>query len=32
LQAIRVAVTMLRDTVEAVSHEWLDSLRYKAEL
>ena len=32
LQAIRVAVTMLRDTVEAVSREWLDSLGHKAEL
>ena len=32
LQAIRSAVTMLRDTVEAVSREWLDGLRQKAEL
>lgn len=32
LQAIRSAVTMLRDTVEAVSREWLDGLREKAEL
>ena len=32
LQAIRSAVTMLRDTVEAVSREWLDGLRQKADL
>lgn len=32
LQAIRSAVTMLRDTVESVSREWLDGLRQKAEL
>lgn len=32
LQAIRSAVTMLRDTVETVSREWLDGLRQKAEL
>ena len=32
LQAIRSAVTMLRDTVEAVSREWLDGLRQKAGL
>ena len=32
LQAIRSAVTMLRDTVEAVSREWLDGLREKADL
>ena len=32
LQAMRAAVTMLRDTVELVSREWLDSLRKKAEL
>jgi uncharacterized protein len=30
LQAIRAAVTVLRDTVEAVSLEWLDHLRQKA--
>lgn len=32
LQAIRSAVTMLRDTVETVSREWLDGLRQKADL
>lgn len=32
LQAIQAAVTMLRDTVERVSHEWLDGLRQKADL
>jgi uncharacterized protein len=32
LQAIRAAVTMLRDTVETVSREWLDGLRQKADL
>ena len=32
LQAIRAAVSMLRDTVETVSREWLDGLRQKAEL
>jgi len=32
LQAIRLAVTMLRDTVETVSREWLDGLRQKADL
>ena len=32
LQAIRAAVTSLRDTVETVSREWLDGLRQKAEL
>ena len=32
LQAIRSAVTMLRDTVETVSHEWLDGLRQNADL
>jgi predicted nucleotidyltransferase/HEPN domain-containing protein len=32
LQAIRAAVTMLRDTVETVSREWLGGLRQKAEL
>lgn len=32
LQAIRVAVTTLRDTVETVSREWLDGLRQKADL
>ena len=32
LQAIRSAVTMLRDTVEKVSREWLDGLRPKADL
>lgn len=30
LQAIRSAATMLRDTVGAVSTEWLDGLRQKA--
>jgi predicted nucleotidyltransferase/HEPN domain-containing protein len=32
LQAIRSAVTLLRDTVETVSREWLDGLRQKADL
>ena len=32
LQAIRAAVTTLRDTVETVSREWLDGLRLKADL
>ena len=32
LQAIRSAVTMLRDTVETVSREWLDGLRQKTDL
>lgn len=32
LQAIRLAVTILRDTVETVSREWLDGLRQKADL
>ncbi|UNU43740.1 HEPN domain-containing protein [Sphingopyxis sp. YF1] len=32
LQAIRAAVTTLRDTVETVSREWLDGLRQKADL
>ncbi|MBJ7438879.1 MAG: HEPN domain-containing protein [Sphingopyxis sp.] len=32
LQAIKSAVTMLRDTVETVSREWLDGLRQKADL
>lgn len=32
LQAIRAAVTHLRDTVETVSREWLDGLRQKVEL
>jgi predicted nucleotidyltransferase/HEPN domain-containing protein len=32
LQAIRAAVIILRDTVEVVSREWLDSLRQKAGL
>ncbi|MBW8295317.1 HEPN domain-containing protein, partial [Sphingopyxis sp.] len=32
LQAIRSAVTILRDTVETVSREWLDGLRQKADL
>lgn len=32
LQGIRSAVTMLRDTVETVSREWLDGLRQKADL
>ena len=32
LQALRSAVTMLRDTVETVSREWLDGLRQKADL
>jgi len=32
LVAITDAVRLLRDTVEAVSCEWLDKLRYKAEL
>lgn len=32
LQAIRSAVTTLRDTVETVSREWLDGLRQKADL
>ena len=32
LQAIRRAITILRDTVELVSREWLDYLRQKAEL
>lgn len=32
LQAIRAAVNMLRDAVEAVSREWLDDLRQKADL
>ncbi|MCZ4292201.1 HEPN domain-containing protein [Hoeflea alexandrii] len=32
LKAIRAAVTMLRDAVAAVSCEWLDGLRQKADL
>jgi len=32
LQAIRAAVTSLRDIVETVSREWLDGLRQKADL
>jgi predicted nucleotidyltransferase/HEPN domain-containing protein len=32
LVAIMAVVRALRDTVEAVSHEWLDALREKAEL
>ena len=32
LQAIRSAICMLRDTVEAVSRTWLDALRQKADL
>lgn len=32
LQAIRAAVTTLRDTVETVSREWLGGLRQKADL
>jgi predicted nucleotidyltransferase/HEPN domain-containing protein len=32
LQAIRAAVIMLRDAVEAVSREWLDDLRQKTDL
>ncbi len=32
LQAIRSAVTLLRDTVETVSREWLGGLRQKADL
>ncbi|WP_303763902.1 HEPN domain-containing protein [Sphingobium yanoikuyae] len=32
LQAIRAAVTTLRDTVETVSREWLEWLRQKADL
>ncbi|OWQ92520.1 DNA-binding protein [Sphingopyxis bauzanensis] len=32
LQAIRSAVTMLRDAVETVSREWLDGLRQNADL
>jgi hypothetical protein len=32
LQAIRAAVTSLRDMVATVSREWLEGLRQKAEL
>jgi predicted nucleotidyltransferase/HEPN domain-containing protein len=32
LQAMRSAVTLLRDTVETVSREWLDGLRQNADL